>query len=371
MSNQVIFRLGSKEEPASTLRGGSTLLSPIVQVLTDEGKKWIRYIPYEKTCWVENQKTEFDPANPHKHGRPEKIPFTQNAIVVFPDEDPCLLEYLQAYPAYEENREYQKYQGVLAYHREDLEGDAMNDLEYAKARAEVLNTIISMTDEEAIDLAIMLERLPESRRKSVKGSLIKQALIEVGEEDPSEIMDAVNSDLREDKALIISALDKGILVYGNDKKTLITFANGDKFVQNMMGENALHDAALKVNRSEGVKNSIRTAMHQNSQLDKDFKNDIEKDAELAIPFLKERGIETAEDLFNTCESEYKEDLSYCYKMHAPYYKLIYKDKDVFMKDDESKVKGKKAAIEFLSKNKPHFNYLASRLHKAILKKEDN
>lgn len=370
MSNLVTFRLGKKDEPMGTLRGGVTQISPVARILTDKGFKWIRYIRTESTAFVEKQNEDFDSKDVYRHGRIEKIPIVHNNITFDKDEDPCLYEYLTLYPAFEGNN--QKYSGVLPYFLEDLEADAREDLEYAELVAKALSGIVTLDNEGAIKLAMILGRLSQDQRKFVTPTKVKAMLVDIAQEDPEEILDALEDELRKEKELVLEALDKGILKYANPSQTRIDHANGDKFAENVYGHDALLDGAKIIANSPEKRDALKLAIGYGSTTDMDFKTQLEKDAPVAKGILSEElDINSEEDLvdFLFDNDEYKAHFSYFFKEHGRYKKIVRNGKDIVAKP-KSKQGGKAGTIDFLKENPKEFDYLAVQVANVIESKKE-
>lgn len=232
----------------------SRTIQPLQEVLDEKGeRRLIRYIPTEKSIYVDEQKTPFswDDYKIGKGVRLQKPEFVDGYMIVNHSQK-RLLEFMKAA---KNNIVNAKNNDVRSwtYFEIDLEAENKEELEVLERFAGIQEKIFHMTKEDAMSLIVLYGVPVETAREETLNSM-RMFLIRKAEEDMDKFESFLTDDMNNYKFEVIEAMNLGILVkQGN----IIKWEDGNRASTAPEGQDPIAILAEKMLVDKNLTDAIR------------------------------------------------------------------------------------------------------------------
>jgi len=329
------------------------------------GRVFLRYISYEKECYVDKQGTEFS-LQKYKTGEAPRLtqPSFVGGFLKVDEDDHALLNFLRTHPYNVTNSEVNEHKGkkFLEINQEKI---AQERIQGVKSEFDTLKLVFEMSSADLTRTALLTGIITPQRMYDKKLDEIRHDLIVLIKRDPEEFYDAISDELADYKSLIFDAINLGILM--TDGNNTLVFSNGNRFASVTTGEDVIEAGADKladkgnydilkmIKRRISAEKGEDTVAHSEEELQVKKDNVDAKEELLSDDDALEKEVNslTVESLVEL-SAETKE----IFESKPPYYILngqkLYIGKGSF--------KYKKAAVQFLKDNEKNLEELKTRYY---------
>jgi hypothetical protein len=217
----------------------------------------IRYVPSTDKIFVDEQKGY------EKHNG-EVIEFPDRGYFELDDSIPSnkvLINYLKLYPTNAKNSAI--YPHIKAMYREiEVTKAAQKEVKDITEMLDILNNVVILSEDELRKTAFLCNLLTVANMNTEDLHTVRAKLVKYTQSNHLAVAEIMNDSLAEEKTLVVDALSLGLLVSENEKMSVISFDNGQVLARNILGESALKDAAIALQKDEAKRKALRVRVSQ-------------------------------------------------------------------------------------------------------------
>lgn len=232
----------------------SKTISPVQEILDENGeRRLIRYIPTEKSIYVDKQSTPFnwDDYRIGKGVRLQKPEFVDGYMIVNHSQK-RLLEFMKASRNNITNAVKNDVRG-WTFFEIDLESENKEELESLERFAGIQEKIFHMKQEDAMSL-VVLYGVPVETAREESLNAMRMFLIRKAEEDMDKFESFLSDDMNTYKFEIIEAMNLGILIKNGN---IIKWEDGNRAATAPEGQNPISILAEKMLVDKNLTDAIR------------------------------------------------------------------------------------------------------------------
>lgn len=223
-----------------------------------ESRRLIRYIPHEKSIFVDEQKTPFSWED-HRIGKGIRLskPEFKDGFLVVNKRQQRLLEFMRAAKNNIDNVEYNDVHG-WTFFEIDSERESEEHLDLVKRQTEINYKIFTMEEKDIKAIAVLMGlNYKQVFERSAKE--VQLAVMDLATQDPDKFEQVLANDLNNYKFEVIEALKLGILYREGDH--IIKWEDGTRAATapdgadpiSILAEKMINDKAL----TDALRNRIR------------------------------------------------------------------------------------------------------------------
>ena len=272
----VIFRLTRENEGGSMPHikfPPNKSISAVQEIVDKDGEiRLIRYIPHEKSIFVDKQQTPFnwDDFRAGKGLRLNKPTFKEGFLVVNKSQN-RLLEYMRHAKNNIENSEANSVNG-WTFMELNIEKESREELDYLKRQTEVQHRIFTMEENDIKSIAVLMGLNYQEVFKRSKDE-VQLAVIDLALQDIDTFDDILSNDLNTYKFEIIEALKLGIFVREGD--SVIKWEDGVRAATASHGLDPVQVLAEKMITDKALTDALRNRIRVKKGGYNNFKSDEE------------------------------------------------------------------------------------------------